>query len=136
MIQLIWINTVFKTGQVRVKNGREYGFNDDGRQGLTYFLLFTEEKVNVTRCPGQFECANGMACLNKTLICNGKSDCKDNSDETGCEKKSESKLTPLYFYILVGLAGVCFIFLLVIMILLCYRFCCQSKIAAAYERFK
>ena len=98
-------------------------------------LLLVDKIANISSCAGQFECLDGT-CINKTHVCNGKSDCKDNSDETGCKKKPEPKLTPLWLFILIGVSGLCLILLFVIMILLCYRYCCQSKMAAAYERFK
>lgn len=92
--------------------------------------------INTTSCPGQFECASDSQCINKTLICNGKSDCKDNSDETHCKAKPEPKLTPLWLFILVGLSAVCLILMFVIVVLLAYRYCCQRKLAKAYERFE
>ena len=34
---------------------------------------------------GQFVCSNSL-CVNETLLCNGRNDCGDFSDETRCSK--------------------------------------------------
>lgn len=98
---------------------------------------FKKDKLaNISTCPGQFECNNDSVCIDKNLICNGKPDCKDKSDESNCKAKPEPKLTPLWLFILIGLAAVCLILLFIIVILLCFRYCCTDKMAKAYERFK
>ncbi|KAL4234973.1 hypothetical protein ACF0H5_006614 [Mactra antiquata] len=81
------------------------------------------------RCPGEFECSNGH-CVGKNDVCNGKNDCGDNSDETDCEGVSRTLL-----YCLFGLAGVIFILLVVVIVILCWRFCYVSgKVASVYRR--
>lgn len=45
-------------------------------------ILRTDEPV----CPeGKLSCGNGE-CVDKELFCNGKPDCKDESDENACSK--------------------------------------------------
>lgn len=45
-------------------------------------ILKTDEPI----CPeGKLSCGDGE-CLDKELFCNGKSDCKDESDENACCK--------------------------------------------------
>lgn len=45
-------------------------------------ILKTDEPV----CPeGKLSCGNGE-CVDKELFCNGKPDCKDESDENACSK--------------------------------------------------
>lgn len=47
-------------------------------------ILRTDEPV----CPeGKLSCGNGE-CVDKELFCNGKPDCKDESDENACSKYS------------------------------------------------
>lgn len=47
-------------------------------------ILKTDEPV----CPeGKLSCGNGE-CIDKELFCNGKPDCKDESDENSCSKYS------------------------------------------------
>lgn len=48
-------------------------------------ILKTDEPV----CPeGKLSCGNGE-CVEKELFCNGKPDCKDESDENACSKNSQ-----------------------------------------------
>lgn len=48
-------------------------------------ILKTDEPI----CPeGKLSCGDGE-CLDKELFCNGKSDCKDESDENACCKLFE-----------------------------------------------
>lgn len=54
-------------------------------------ILKTDEPI----CPeGKLSCGNGE-CIEKELFCNGKPDCKDESDENACSKyhKSGEKFT-------------------------------------------
>lgn len=45
-------------------------------------ILRTDEPI----CPeGKLSCGNGD-CIEKELFCNGKPDCKDESDENACSK--------------------------------------------------
>jgi hypothetical protein len=45
-------------------------------------ILKTDEPI----CPeGKLSCGNGE-CIEKELFCNGKPDCKDESDENACSK--------------------------------------------------
>ncbi|GJP33064.1 hypothetical protein CLOM_g17630 [Closterium sp. NIES-68] len=39
---------------------------------------------------GYWKCSNGVQCIDETLKCNGKADCKDGSDEKGCSGSSGS----------------------------------------------
>lgn len=39
---------------------------------------------------GQFQCAHGMMCIDKKLVCDGTPHCQDRSDEMNCFKLSES----------------------------------------------
>lgn len=49
-------------------------------------ILKTDEPV----CPeGKLSCGNGE-CVDKELFCNGKPDCKDESDENACSKYTDS----------------------------------------------
>lgn len=52
-------------------------------------ILKTDEPI----CPeGKLSCGNGE-CVDKELFCNGKPDCKDESDENAC-----SELTLIFFF--------------------------------------
>lgn len=54
-------------------------------------ILKTDEPI----CPdGKLSCGDGE-CLDKELFCNGKPDCKDESDENACSKWKESSLEEL-----------------------------------------
>ncbi|KAM9839429.1 LOW QUALITY PROTEIN: SCO-spondin [Aulostomus maculatus] len=42
-------------------------------------------KVTVQRCkPGQFACQHSDQCVSLSMVCDGRLDCKDHSDETNC----------------------------------------------------
>lgn len=54
-------------------------------------ILKTDEPI----CPdGKLSCGDGE-CLDKELFCNGKPDCKDESDENACCKWKQSSLGEL-----------------------------------------
>ena len=44
----------------------------------------TRKPFNCTQTPNTFACHDESACLKNTQICDGKTDCKDNSDEEAC----------------------------------------------------
>lgn len=49
-------------------------------------LALPNFKTDEPVCPeGKLQCGNGE-CLEKELFCNGKPDCKDESDENACSK--------------------------------------------------
>uniref|UniRef100_A0A3B4TCX3 Uncharacterized protein n=1 Tax=Seriola dumerili TaxID=41447 RepID=A0A3B4TCX3_SERDU len=42
-------------------------------------------KVTVQRCkPGQFACQHSDQCVSVSVLCDGRLDCKDHSDEINC----------------------------------------------------
>lgn len=42
-------------------------------------------KVPVQRCkPGQFACQDTEECISVSVLCDGRPDCKDHSDEINC----------------------------------------------------
>ncbi|CAI7905231.1 unnamed protein product [Closterium sp. NIES-53] len=50
-----------------------------------------KDYCSVYGCPeGYWKCSNEVQCIDETLKCNGKADCKDGSDEKGCSVSSGS----------------------------------------------
>lgn len=39
---------------------------------------------------GEFQCAHGKMCIPETEVCDGKSQCRDQSDERDCWKQTKS----------------------------------------------
>ena len=62
-------------------------------------IFKTDEPI----CPeGKLSCGNGE-CIEKELFCNGKPDCKDESDENACsEYRLEGNLNMIDFVYVVG----------------------------------
>ena len=65
-----------------------------------YFSVCREGSLNCTgekcrrECP-EFTCNDGM-CLNFTMVCNGRMECPDGSDEYNCNSKFLSKYQFIY----------------------------------------
>lgn len=59
-------------------------FNSDSSYVSQGFSAEYEAFVPTDPCPGRFQCSNNL-CINKTLQCDGWSDCGDDSDEVNCK---------------------------------------------------
>ncbi|XP_008287075.1 suppressor of tumorigenicity 14 protein homolog [Stegastes partitus] len=59
-------------------------FNSDSSYVSQGFSAEYEAFVPTNPCPGRFQCSSNL-CINKTLQCDGWSDCGDDSDELNCK---------------------------------------------------
>ncbi|CAN9515311.1 unnamed protein product [Ophioblennius macclurei] len=71
------------TGQ---QNTMTIEFKSDSSYVDQGFMAEYEAFVPTNPCPGRFQCRNNL-CINKTLECDGYSDCGDDSDEENCQCK-------------------------------------------------
>ncbi|XP_043673841.1 uncharacterized protein LOC122631786 isoform X3 [Vespula pensylvanica] len=96
-----WLNTPLKTCALRCKEAdftcRSFAHKasgnicllSDSNVGLTGALKPTKEfdyyemKERSIKCDNMFICGN-RKCINQTLVCNGKNDCNDRTDENIC----------------------------------------------------
>ncbi|XP_069572721.1 ST14 transmembrane serine protease matriptase b [Brachyistius frenatus] len=65
-------------------NGVVVKFNSDSSYVDQGFHAEFEAFVPTDPCPGRFQCSNNL-CINRTLQCDGWSDCGDDSDELNCK---------------------------------------------------
>jgi len=56
-------------------------------RGSTYY----ERKEYAVNCTGRYECANGK-CINETVVCDGRNDCGDRSDEVVCQAQLDFQI--------------------------------------------
>lgn len=100
-----WLNTPLKTCALRCKEAdftcRSFTHKadenicllSDSNVGLTGALKpskeydYYEMREKSLNCNGMFICGN-KKCINKTLVCNGRNDCNDRSDENICTVES------------------------------------------------
>ncbi len=47
-----------------------------------YFYLYST--------PGEFQCAHGKMCIPEAQVCDGRSQCRDQSDELDCKEQTKS----------------------------------------------
>lgn len=66
------------------RNTMTIEFHSDSSYVDQGFTAEYEAFVPNNPCPGRFQCRNNL-CINKTLECDGYSDCGDDSDEEDCE---------------------------------------------------
>ncbi|XP_047442637.1 suppressor of tumorigenicity 14 protein homolog [Mugil cephalus] len=66
-----------QSNQMTVKFNSDSSYVDQG------FTAEYEAFIPTNPCPGKFQCSNNL-CINKSLECDGWSDCGDNSDEANC----------------------------------------------------
>ena len=55
---------------------------------ILHFLIFLEPTIS--RCINAFLCEDRLRCIVTDSVCNGVSDCFDDSDEGGCNSSSDS----------------------------------------------
>ncbi|KAK3581185.1 hypothetical protein CHS0354_024719 [Potamilus streckersoni] len=86
------------------------------QRGTFQIVIGTIESVE---CYGEFQCKNGR-CVDKNEVCNGHDNCRDSSDEVGCQVNPGIEVR-LWMVLFITTCVVCFLLLCIILGVIGYR---------------